>query len=231
MYEKRKIIESVQVAVFLYNVSITPIDFLFMFVRVLFCGVLLILLNGCSTLPDGPEQRINLPAQLQQLAVVNSWKINGKMALRNDSEAISATLFWQHRPGSFQFRLTNLLGITLVDMQYQDGMATLTADGKTYQDADPRQLIKTVTGWDVPVNRLLDWIKGLPGPTDQYTLNTNDLLANLKPGECPGCGSWQVAYQNYGKVEQIWLPHALKLTNTQKANAFIKFRINQWTLL
>ncbi|WP_218353947.1 lipoprotein insertase outer membrane protein LolB [Alteromonas lipotrueiana] len=231
MYEKRKIIESVQVTVFLYKMTIALIDFINMFLRFLLCCLLMSFLYGCTTLPDGPDKRIDLPAQLQQLAAINSWKIQGKMAIRNNQEAVSATLFWQNQNGDFEFRLTNFLGITLVDMQFENGMATLKANGDTYTHSDPGQLIKDVTGLNVPVNELLNWIKGLPGPSDDYALNSKDLLAQLKPGACETCGHWQIAYNNYGEVENIWLPYALKLTNTQKPNAFIKFRINQWTLM
>lgn len=205
--------------------------FYFMRLRLLFCSALLSLLYGCSSLPDGPERRVDLPEQLQALQQVNKWKIQGKMALRANEQAISATLVWRNSPEAFHFRLTNLLGITLINMRYADGVASLEADGETYTHADPQALIKQTTGWDLPVNQLLNWVKGLPGATDNYTLNNKDLLATLVPGDCTGCGNWEVSYANYGLVGETWLPHSLLLTDIKQPNTFIKFRIDRWTLL
>ncbi|WP_018983943.1 lipoprotein insertase outer membrane protein LolB [Salinimonas chungwhensis] len=185
---------------------------------------------ACTTLPDGPEKSVDLPAQLAALEEINTWKASGKMAIRQNQEAMSANLNWRYDQPDFQFRLTNLLGITLVDLKYTAGHAVLKADDKVFENTDPKQVIEAVTGWQLPVERLLDWIKGLPGPTDQYQLNEKQLLQSLSPGKCEGCGAWTVSYANYGQVGDVWLPHALTLTNTQQANTFIKIRIDKWTL-
>lgn len=190
----------------------------------------LFIIAGCTTLPVGPEESVDLPAQLAALKDVRQWKAAGKMAIRQNNEAISATLNWHYDNPDFQFRLTNLLGITLVDLRYNAGAAVLKADDKVFEGDDPQQVIAQVTGWQLPVQRLLDWMKGLPGPTDQYQLNEKQLLQSLAPGPCGGCGEWTVSYSNYGQVNNVWLPHALTLTNTQQSNTFIKIRIDRWTL-
>lgn len=197
------------------------------FFSVLLC---LFVIAGCTTLPDGPEESVDLPAQLAALKDVRQWKAAGKMAIRQNNEAVSATLNWRYDQPDFQFRLTNLLGITLVDLRYENGDAVLKADDKVVEGSDPQQVIAQITGWQLPVQRLLDWMKGLPGPTDQYQLNDKQLLQSLSPGPCEGCGEWSVSYANYGQVEDVWLPHALILTNTQQPNTFIKIRIDRWTL-
>ena len=150
--------------------------------------LLLISLAGCTSLPDGPDQQVDLPAQLEALKQVNDWKIQGKMALRDNQQAVSANLLWKARPGDVHFRLTNTLGITLVNLQQQQNTVTLEADDKTFEGDDASRLIEQVTGWQVPVTALLNWVKGLPGPTDRYTLNEKGLLQTLTPGDCKGCG-------------------------------------------
>ena len=186
-------------------------------------------LSGCTTTPDGPQTAVNLPAQLERLTTVKQWQIKGKMAIRDQRQAVSATLNWKTNQPDFAFRLTNMLGITLADVNYEHGEAILEADDKTYTDSDPTRLIYNVTGWHIPVDRLLNWVKGLPLQQDKYVLNDKQLLASLSPG-CKTCGEWQVSYNNYGNVEGVWLPHQLTLTQPNNPDMLIKIRIDQWKI-
>lgn len=228
MYEKGKIIESVGELVFLY-IGQSAQSIFCMSLRPVILALCLAILAGCTSLPQGPTESVNLPAQLEALRDITQWRVKGKMAMRQQQEGVSANLLWRHRPQEFRFKLTNLLGITLVDLTEDAGLVTLEADDQTFTDTDAQALIARVTGWQVPVAQLQDWIKGLPGPTDQYTLNDKQLLATLTPN-CNGCGQWRVSYSHYGKVDQTWLPHALTLTDLSQPNTFIKIRIDQWTL-
>ncbi|MBU2978875.1 lipoprotein insertase outer membrane protein LolB [Alteromonas sp. C1M14] len=186
-------------------------------------------LSACTTLPDGPQQAVDLPIQLAKLNDINQWQIKGKMAIRQGKKAVSANMNWKTNQADFKFRLTNLLGITLVNMDYSQGLAVLEADDKTYEHSDPSALIYEVTNWDIPVHKLLSWIKGLPLKDDVYQLNDKQLLASLSPN-CETCSSWQVSYSQYGNVEGIWLPYQLTLRQTDKDNTMIKIRIDSWEL-
>lgn len=200
-----------------------------MFWRIITLAIFFLALSACTTLPDGPETAVNLPSQLQQLKTVEHWQIKGKMAIRNDKEAVSAHLNWKTDAPDFDFRLTNMLGITLATLSVNDGMASLEADDKHYEGTNPSRLIYQTTGWDIPVNRLLNWIKGLPLAGDDYQLNDKQLLASLSPA-CDNCGNWKVIYSNYGNVDGIWLPHQLTLTQTNNSKMLIKIRIDEWKL-
>ena len=200
-----------------------------MFWRIIILVTLTLVMSACTTLPDGPETAVNLPAQLQRLTTVQQWQIKGKMAIRNDKEAVSAHLNWKTDAPDFDFRLTNLLGITLAKLNVEDGLAVLEADDKRFEDTNPSRLIYQTTGWDIPVSRLLDWIKGLPLAGDDYVLNEKQLLASLSPA-CLNCGNWKVSYANYGEVNGIWLPHQLTLTQTNNSKMLIKIRIDEWKI-
>ncbi|GGF53166.1 lipoprotein insertase outer membrane protein LolB [Alteromonas lipolytica] len=197
--------------------------------RPLIICLIVILLSACAARPPAPEGIINLPAQLVKLDAIKHWDINGKLALKEAKKSVSATLRWQVEAPLFNFRLTNFLGVTLVDMvQTADG-ARLEADDEVYTDPSASMLLYQTTGWDIPLAQLLSWVKGVPRPGDDYQLNENGLLQQLKPG-CIGCKGWQVDYAQYGQVGDVWLPHNIKLTNTAQPNQWIKIRISQWTL-
>ena len=205
--------------------------------KILFFGLLLVLVSACTTVPEGPKQAVNLTAQLKKVADVNQWQMRGKIAFRQGKEGASVNLNWKNDSGDFDFRLTNFLGVTLVDLTVDNEQSILEADGETYKDVEPEPLIYQVTGLIIPVDSLLSWVKGLPLAGDKYTL-TDKGLVNTLESECNYCRNWQVSYDNYGRVEttnaeQVWLPHSITLTQVETENSpktQLKIKIYQWTL-
>lgn len=191
--------------------------------------VLLLFVGGCATQSRGPTGPVDLPAQLATLAEINQWQAKGKMALKEEEEAFSASMRWKVDNANFEFKLTNLLGITLVDMKSDNAITTLEADGETYQDSDASRLIRRVTGWSIPVTQLINWTKGLPNPEDQYVLREDGLVASLTPG-CTRCEQWEIRYDRYRQIDGIWLPHSVVLQHRFIPNKWIKIRISAWTL-
>lgn len=198
---------------------------------------LCVLLTACTSVPKGPEQAVNLTAQLQNIAQITRWQMRGKIAYRQGKEAASLNLVWKNDSGDFDFRLTNFLGVTLVDLTVNDEQSILEADGETYVDARPEPLIYQITGMMIPVAPLLSWVKGLPMQGDEYTL-TDTGLVNTLESRCHSCRHWQVSYDNYGNVQTkdnntVWLPHTIVLTQAKTAEApmtQLKIKIYQWTL-
>tara|TARA_B100000519_G_scaffold37586_2_gene27438 strand:- start:5397 stop:5999 length:603 start_codon:yes stop_codon:yes gene_type:complete len=197
--------------------------------RQVFIVLLILFLSACATRPQAPQGQINLPAQLIKLDAIKKWNINGKLALREPEKSVSANLRWQVSDPLFTFRLSNFLGVTLVDMEQTADGARLEADDEVYTDPSATALLYQTTGWDIPLDQLLSWVKGVPRAGDEYTLNDNGLLKQLMPG-CLQCAGWQVDYAQYGQVDEVFLPHNIKLTNTAQPEQWIKIRISQWTL-
>jgi len=191
-------------------------------------------LSACTVSPKGPKQAVSLSAQLEKVRQVNTWQLRGKIAFRKENDGASANLSWKTDEDDFHFRLSNVLGVTMVDLNVTDNHAVLEADGKVYNDTDPEPLIYYTTGMDIPVDPLLSWIKGLPLANDRYTLNDKGLLSTLE-SSCIACKGWQVSYANYGKVttpegSEVWLPHTINLTQPTPPETLLKIKIYQWTL-
>ncbi|HAG30716.1 MAG TPA: outer membrane lipoprotein LolB, partial [Alteromonas macleodii] len=92
-------------------------------------------LSACTTAPKGPENAVNLTAQLEKVAEVHQWQMRGKIAFRQGKEAASLNLVWKNDSGDFDFRLTNFLGVSLVNLNVTQQQSVLEADGETYVDA------------------------------------------------------------------------------------------------
>ncbi|MBT3135064.1 lipoprotein insertase outer membrane protein LolB [Alteromonas sp. ALT199] len=196
-----------------------------------------LVLSACTTAPKGPEHAVNLTAQLEKVAEVQKWQMRGKIAFRQGKEAASLNLVWKNDFGDFDFRLTNFLGVSLVNLNVSEHKSVLVANGETYVDALPEPLIYQVTGMLIPVESLLSWVKGLPLEGDKFTLTEKGLVNTLE-SYCQGCRNWQVAYSNYGSVdvengESVWLPHSITLTQNETPNmplTQLKIKIYQWNL-
>ena len=194
-------------------------------------------LSACTTAPKGPENAVNLTAQLEKVAEVYQWQMRGKIAFRQGKEAASLNLVWKNDSGDFDFRLTNFLGLSLVSLNVTQQQSVLEADGETYVDALPEPLIYQITGMVIPVESLLSWVKGLPLDGDKFTLTEKGLVNTLE-SYCQGCRNWQFAYGNYGSVKlddgtSVWLPHSITLTQNETPdmpNTQLKIKIYQWTL-
>ena len=147
-------------------------------------------LSACTTAPKGPENAVNLTAQLEKVAEVHQWQMRGKIAFRQGKEAASLNLVWKNDSGDFDFRLTNFLGVSLVNLNVTQQQSVLEADGETYVDALPEPLIYQITGMVIPVESLLSWVKGLPLDGDKFTLTEKGLVNTLE-SYCRGCRNWQ----------------------------------------
>lgn len=185
------------------------------------------------------------------LASLNNWKLKGKIAWITPSERKSAYINWQQRGQAIEFKLTNLLGINLATLNYNNKRATLKSDGQTYSDPSPSQLIYQTTGWDVPILPLSSWIKGVASiDAREYqgiknTSNRNNIsieqtitrfengLIKQLIGQCSGCDAWQIDYKGYQSATlnniEYQLPTTISLTNV-RTRAIIKIRISEWSL-
>jgi outer membrane lipoprotein LolB len=192
------------------------------------CLILFILtLWGCAHKPPP----LNLPPgwviQKQQLEQYQSWQLRGKLAYKRGDEAFSANLRWQESPPNTSLRLFNTLGITLVDLSVTPEQAVLDVDDQTYTDSNAQDLLLQTTGWDIPVNQLQRWIKGLPDKEDTIEFNENGTIKRLVPS-CQQCGKWIVEYNSYLQSNELVLPSALTIRDISQSNAFIKVRISTW---
>ncbi|MFG0606485.1 lipoprotein insertase outer membrane protein LolB [Vibrio mimicus] len=200
-------------------------------VRRLLPGVAsLFLLAGCATTPPQP---INVQWQSHQLVLqqIQAYQLTGKLGYIAPNQRQSFNFQWQKSPQQLSLRLSNFLGQTVLNLQVDEqGAQVDTYDDQIYRDQDAQSLIHNLTGLDIPVEQLEDWILGLPTQASHYELNEQNTLASLT--KLASTAEWQVEYQRYQAIEWqnqlIPLPDKLKL---QQNKTSIQLVISQWTLL
>ncbi|ENM5760529.1 lipoprotein insertase outer membrane protein LolB [Vibrio mimicus] len=190
----------------------------------------LFLLAGCATTPPQP---VNVQWQSHQLVLqqIQAYQLTGKLGYIAPDQRQSFNFQWQKSPQQLSLRLSNFLGQTVLNLRVDEqGAQVDTYDDQIYRDQDAQSLIRNLTGLDIPIEQLEDWILGLPTQATHYELNEQNTLANLT--KLASTAEWQVEYQRYQAIDWqnkvVPLPDKLKL---QQNKTSIQLVISQWTLL
>lgn len=186
------------------------------------CLALLLGLAGCAQ-PLQPTQYNELVwrGQREKLEQLDHWSLTGKLAIFTSQQKGSARLNWQQQGDDYKLVLTSLIGTTIMEIQRQQGVVTITDDkGVRRQDSNPQALVYRLTGWAIPIAQLPTWIKGLPGDAD-YQLGGDGRVTELRKGD------WQLHYKDYALTRLWLLPTGLELNGPETR---IKLVIDEWQI-
>jgi outer membrane lipoprotein LolB len=104
------------------------------------------------------------------------------------------------------------------------GALLVTSDGKEYRADDLQRLARKELGWDLPLDGLQYWVRGLPWPAlspAQQDYDASGRLKSLKQG------SWQVTYLDWSPAGVSGLPSKLDLFGE---SVRMRLVIDQWKL-
>lgn len=190
-----------------------------LFLRIFSLACLLVL-AGCSTTQPQRDQ-VNWQQERARLERLDHWQLSGKMAIITPQQKGSARLNWQQDGDDYRLNLSSIVGTHILELSRNKGEVTLIDnDGKLHHSQDAEALVYQLTGWNIPVQGLPEWIKGLPGQAE-FELNPDASLASVRDGQ------WQIVYGDYRDQEGYRLPHLLTMTGQ---GSRLKLQINQWTL-
>lgn len=185
-------------------------------------------LAACATMPASQapnNQQISRQQRETQLVNLSSWTVNGAIGIQQQNKANSASLYWQQtNQNNYVLNLQGPLGAGAMKITGTKQQVTmLTGNNKTYTATSAEALLKTQTGWYLPVSSLYYWAKGLPVPGVQATKKYDQYhhLAQLTQQ------GWQISYLRYTAVGTIDLPSKIIL---KKAPFTIKLIFSQWKI-
>lgn len=168
-----------------------------------------ILLSACAIRnADVSQSQTEADISQQALKQLQTWSVSGKLAIISPKERKSANLSWQQDKENITLVLSNVLGGTIAKLEYDGVLARLEADGQTWQDSSPSALIFQVTGWEVPVKDLAQWMKASVAPEFVNTYFDNGLVKQATTA-CKQCLPWVIDYTRYGKFELSDTPYTL----------------------
>ena len=189
-----------------------------------------VLLAACSThQPQGPGPSTTSPQwqqHQQAVAKISQYQTRGAFAYLSDKHKVYARFNWQQTAADrYRLLLTNPLGSTELQLDAQGSVVQIVDNkGKRYVSNDAEKMISQLTGMDIPLANLRQWMMGLPGDASDYQLNNNYQLQSLtysRNGQ-----QWNVKIGDYDSKVNPPLPANLELTEGDQR---IKLRMDSWT--
>lgn len=190
-----------------------------------------VLLAACTiNKPQGPGQSpTSLQWQQHQQAVqkITQYQTRGAFAWLSDQQKVYARFNWQQTASDrYRLLLTNPLGSTELQLDAQGATVQLVDNkGKRYVSNDAEKMISQLTGMDIPLANLRQWMLGLPGDATDFTLDDQYQLRTLSYSR--NGQQWDVTIQGYDHKVNPALPASIELKQGDKR---IKLRMDSWTV-
>ncbi len=190
-----------------------------------------LLLAACSVHPPtGPAKSQTSPEWRQHEQAVSQlthYQTRGSFAYLSSQQKVYARFNWQQNgPGSYRLLLTNPLGSTEMDLSVQPGKAqVINSQGKKYISDDAQLMIHQLTGMDIPLDNLRQWMLGLPGDAGSFTLDDQGLLKQVNYSR--GGQQWTVNYLDYRDGTRPLMPGNMELRQGEQR---IKLKMDNWDL-
>lgn len=171
--------------------------------RLLLAVICALTLGACTSiqlepLPEGltDQPPADWSERSELLRNLHSWELSGKLAVKQPSDSGTAIInHWIQEREAYDLELSSsFLGMGRTSLQGVPGFISLTLpDGETYRSGDPEALIEAATGWQLPLNSLVWWIRGLPGPEGDFRLlfDENNQLAMIRQQ------GWEIRYDRW----------------------------------
>ncbi|MGC8121337.1 lipoprotein insertase outer membrane protein LolB [Marinobacter sp. VGCF2001] len=204
-----------------------------MIARALLLALLAVIASGCTTiqLEPLPEGMTNQPPgdwaeRSHRLSRFDQWQLQGKLAVKQPSDSGTALInAWRQQGERYDLTLSSsFLGMGTTRLQGVPGFIELTlTNGDIYQSSDPEHLVAAATGWNLPIDNLAWWIRGLPAPDGDFRLLFDEQrqLAIIRQG------GWEIRYDRWqGFIDNLpALPARITALNGDKR---VRVVISQW---
>ncbi len=185
------------------------------------------LFSACTQLPKIDADTKSQLWLEHQLAVgeIQSWNIKGRVAVKNEKESGTVTLLWNQFLSNYELRFIAPLGQgTYILTGTPDGVVMKGPKDNTMKADTPEQILQDGLGWDVHLNGLKYWVRGLPEPDVSYAALLLDDKGRLSNMEQSG---FNVSISRYNETEGLSLPEKL----TIKSDSIkLKVVIQNWEI-
>ena len=186
-----------------------------------------LLINGCAPLPEkaGPAERALWQSHRRALSALESWHIKGRVALQNERASGALSLYWRQQGPAYELRLIAPLGQGTYLLEGGPGAVSMQGPKGLYLSAPTaRQLMARGLGWDVNLDGLKYWARGLPAPGLAYRALRLDQKGRLRGLRQAGL---DIRIDRYTEALGLSLPQ--KLSISQDALR-LKLVIRDWDI-
>ena len=195
-------------------------------------------LAGCGSLatrqaaPSTPVHSTTEPAvetaRLAVLDTVPAWSFQGRVAISKGRNGGNGRIDWQQQGGAYQVSLA--APVTRQSWQLSGGAGQMVRldglDGGPRSGVDAGQLLLQATGWQIPVEQLAAWVRGMPATDAQAAKRGYD--AEGRPRVLQQ-GGWRIDYLDWYPQdgERPSLPRRIEAVN---GDAKVRLIVDEWAV-
>lgn len=199
----------------------------------LLSALLILSLGACATLPPEPlpqglteQPPADWVTRQQRLQSFDQWLLAGKLAVRQPGDSASAVINrWQQNREQYELSLSSsFLGMGSVRLQGSPGYLRLELpDGESHASGDPQGLLYAATGWELPIEALVWWVRGLPAPEGSFQLafDQDGQLAQIRQA------GWTIQYDRWRPFIEDRPQLPARLT-ARKDDKLVRLAISSW---
>jgi len=177
------------------------------------------LLTACAMAPRAPSQAGVDPAQIER------FDLDGRINMRVEKKSYPGRIRWHHAPPHDEMWFYSPVGTTVAHLrQGPDGATLVTSQGREYRAEDLRDLANEVLGWDLPLEALPYWVRGLAWPAEEPSAAERDERGRMRELSQAG---WQVTYLDWAQQGRGALPSKLDLLGDRLRMRLV---VERWTL-
>jgi len=180
--------------------------------------VLLVFLTSCASVPEKQEEKYQL-ARMLHLQNQSDWSFEGRLALTDEKDSVTANISWKHRVAADLIELSGPLAQGKIAISITADKVVLD-DGETPKEFDGSAdlVFSSQLGVDVPIAALRFWVLGVSEPGQPFVERTDGFEQY----------GWQIKYNSLQQVNTEWMP---KKIQAEKDKTKIKLIVDQWILL
>ncbi|WP_199728402.1 lipoprotein insertase outer membrane protein LolB [Pseudoxanthomonas sp. SGNA-20] len=193
----------------------------------------LLLLAACTSTPTrtpaaavpAAEAERQQAQRREVLEGIAAWSLQARVAISNGQKGGSGRLEWNWQDG--QYRIS--LGAPVTRQSWSlsslpGGGAVLEGiDGGPRQGGDASLLLREATGWEVPVQELAWWVRGLETPgADAIEYGADGRLQRMR------AAGWNIEYQEW-MPPAGGLPAMPRRMQAERGEARVRLVVDGWS--
>ena len=159
------------------------------------------------------------------LATRTQWSLQGRVALSNGRDGGSGRIDWSQDAARYAVSLSAPITRQSWRLSGDGQGAQLEGlEGGTRFGADPAELLREATRWEIPVTALSSWVRGLRASGDhgpaRVQFGDDGRLSRIEQG------GWTIDYSGWqGGTAGVELPSRL---NARRGDASVRLVIDSW---
>lgn len=183
-------------------------------------------LAGCGVNPPQPESQGDAKpiVDWQPPAAPNDWRLRGRAAIRVPDESGTVSVDWRQSGERYRLDMRGTLGAGAMRLEGRPGRVVLRrSNGERLVANNAQRLLSRTTGFDLPVERLVWWLRGQPVPDIAGTVRLDD---RNRPAQLMQDG-WQVTYDRWQQAGEYELPGRLSV---KRDDIRVRLVVSQWDI-